>query len=227
MSIDPLSDEKVIDSWLKNATPWTVAIREGRIESRRLVTNDAIVQTILECSTTAVLDIGCCEGWLARALAESGIRVTGVDVVPKLIDQARAAGGGDFRVASYEEIAAGALDLRVDLAVANFALIGGKAVDELLRALPSLLTSRGWLVIQTLHPVVGTGDQPYVDGWRPGSWTGFSTDFTDAAPWYFRTIESWVTLLRSAGFHLERLVEPVHPLSGKPASAMFVCRVAA
>ena len=225
MPIDPLSDEKVIDSWLKNATPWTAAVRESRIESRRLVTNDAIVQAVLECAPASALDIGCGEGWLTRALAENGVRVVGVDVVPTLIEQARAAGGGEFRVASYEDIASGQLELRVDLAVANFAFIGEKAVDDLVRALPSLLAPRGWLVIQTLHPVVGTGDQPYVDGWRAGSWTGFSSDFTDPAPWFFRTIESWVALLTSAGFNVQRLLEPVHPVSGKPVSIIFVCRV--
>ena len=60
---------------------------------------------------STVLDIGCGEGWLVRALAERGIRAIGVDVVPSLIERATQAGGGEFRVASYEMIAAGALDL--------------------------------------------------------------------------------------------------------------------
>ena len=31
MSIDPLSDAKIVDSWRKNASPWTSAVRESQI----------------------------------------------------------------------------------------------------------------------------------------------------------------------------------------------------
>src|SRR5215207_9655061 len=187
--MDPLSDAKIIESWHTNATPWTAAVREQRIESRKLVTDRAIVDAVMSRRPASVLDIGCGEGWLVRALVAQGVtRAYGVDVVPALIERARAAGGGDFRVASYEAIARGDLDLTVDVAVANFALIGKEAVDGLIATIPALLRPGGALVIQTLHPLVACGDQPYMDGWRTGSWAGFSEDFSDPAPWYFRTL---------------------------------------
>src|SRR5688572_10439099 len=162
MTLDPLSDHKIVDSWHKNATPWTAAVREQRIESRRLVTNQAIVDAVMSRRPQSVLDIGCGEGWLVRALVAQGVqRAVGVDVVPALIEQAQAAGGGEFRVASYKDIARGDLDLTVDVAVANFALIGKEAVDALIRASPSLLRPHGALIVQTLHPVVASGDLPY------------------------------------------------------------------
>ncbi|MEA2705553.1 MAG: hypothetical protein QOH22_341, partial [Gemmatimonadaceae bacterium] len=122
MSSDPLSDARIIDSWARNATPWTEAVRANRIESRKLVTNRAIVEAVLSRSPREILDIGCGEGWLVRALAEHGISGIGVDAVPALIDQAVSAGGGDFRVVSYEEIADGLLDVKVDAIIANFSL---------------------------------------------------------------------------------------------------------
>ena len=223
MTLDPLSDKKVIDSWHTNAAPWTAAVREQRIESRRLVTDRAVVDAVMSRRPQSVLDIGCGEGWLARALIEQGVeRVIGVDVVPALIDQARGAGGGEFRVASYEQIASGGLDITVDVAVANFALIGKEAVDALIGAASSLLTPRGSLVIQTLHPLVASGELPYEDGWRPGSWAGFSSDFTDPAPWYFRTTETWIRLIAASGLRLIEMREPVHPTTRKPASVIFV-----
>ena len=221
--IDPLSDAKIVDSWLKNATPWTAAVRESRIESRRLVTNQAIIDAVMSRTPKTVLDIGCGEGWLARALSERGVRAIGVDVVPALIDQANRAGGGEFRVASYEAIAAGELNVTVDVAIANFSLIGDESVANLLERAPSLITPSGAFIIQTLHPVIATGDQPYRDGWRTGSWTGFSDDFTDPAPWYFRTLESWLSLLVRSGLRVVEMREPVHPGTGKPASVIFIC----
>ena len=222
MTPDPLSDARIVDSWRKNASPWTAAVRENQIASRTLVTNKAIVDAVLSRSPRTVLDIGCGEGWLARSLAEHGIRAIGVDVVPALIEQARKAGGGEFRISSYEDIAAGDLDVSVDLVVANFSLIGKESVEGVMRRAPSLLTSGGSLVIQTLHPVASCGDQSYADGWRTGSWSGFSEEFSDPAPWYFRTMESWEQLLADSGFRVLEVREPVHPETGKPASVIFI-----
>jgi 2-polyprenyl-3-methyl-5-hydroxy-6-metoxy-1,4-benzoquinol methylase len=226
MSSDTFDDSRIVESWHRNAEPWTTAVRTNQIASRTLVTNAAVVNALLSRSPRTVLDIGCGEGWLSRALATHGISSIGVDVVPALIERARTAGGGDFRVASYEEIAAGALDVRVDAAVANFSLIGKESVEGVVRRAPSMLTARGSLVIQTLHPVAACGDDPYVDGWRSGSWAGFSDDFSDPPPWYFRTIESWVALIGESGFHLVEMREPLHPETQRPASVIFIGQLA-
>ena len=182
------------------------------------------MRAVLSVSPATVLDLGCGEGWLARALSGKGVKVTGTDVVPELIDRARQLGGGDFRVLSYEEITAGALTGRFDVVVANFALIGAQAVDALIASVPRLLTPGGRLIVQTLHPVVACGDHPYEDGWRPGSWAGFGEEFTDPAPWYFRTMERWEAMLAESGLRLEQRLEPVNPATGKPASVIFIAR---
>jgi SAM-dependent methyltransferase len=223
--MDPLSDEKVLSSWQTNATPWTAAVREKRIESRRLVTDQAIIDAVIGRRPESVIDLGCGEGWLVRALTKAGVpRVIGVDAVPALVDQARAAGAGQFHVATYEAIARGELGVSgVDVAVANFALIGKEAVDGLIRATAKrLLRPGGTLVIQTLHPVAACGDLPYEDGWRTGSWAGFGDEFTDPAPWYFRTIGSWIDLLHASGLFFVEIREPIHPATHKPASILFI-----
>jgi 2-polyprenyl-3-methyl-5-hydroxy-6-metoxy-1,4-benzoquinol methylase len=173
-----------------------------------------------------VLDIGCGEGWLARALSAHRIHVTGIDAIPALIDQARQAGDGDFRAMSYEDIAAGRLDVMVDAVVCNFSLLGNESVTGLLGAVRSLLNPDGRLLIQTLHPLVACGNHSCQDGWREGSWTGFGAGFSDPAPWYFRTLESWLRLLADSGLRLRELREPLHPQTRKPASVIFIAQPA-
>ncbi len=217
-----LSDEKIIDSWRKNATPWTKAIRESQIESRTLVTNQAIVEAVLSVSPHTVLDVGCGEGWLVRTLVEQGKEVMGVDVIPELIEQASQLGRGQYAVLSYEDLAEGKLSRRFDAVVCNFSLLGKDSVNNLFGAIPHLLQPHGSFIVQTIHPVLGTGEHPYFDSWREGSWAGFNNDFSDPAPWYFRTLSTWVRLFSTNGFILQELQEPIHPNTGLPASALFV-----
>ncbi len=217
-----LDEQKIIQSWRINAGSWTHAVREERIESRKLVTNQAIVDTILRYHPATVLDVGCGEGWLARKLAEQGAQVVGIDVIPALIESARRLGGGDFQVCSYEELANGCLRRQFDGIVCNFSLLGNESVANLFRAMPALLHDGGHVFVQTLHPYIACGDTPYTDGWRPGSWTGFGSEFSDPAPWYFRTVASWVRLFIDSGLALVELLEPLHPETNKPASIVFV-----
>jgi 2-polyprenyl-3-methyl-5-hydroxy-6-metoxy-1,4-benzoquinol methylase len=218
---DRSNDDHVIKSWQKNAVPWTAAVRENQIESRSLVTNQAIIDAVLSRSPSTALDIGCGEGWLVRALSSHGIEAIGIDVVPALVEQARQAGGGTFRVVSYEQLVAERAT-KVDVAVANFSLIGKESVDLLVRGIHNLLAPGGAVIIQTLHPVASCGDLPYRDGWRPGSWAGFNEEFTDPAPWYFRTLESWKRLIEESGLSLTEAREPTDPRTGQPASVIFI-----
>lgn len=219
LPMNQYSDEKIIDAWQKNALQWSAAVRGGHIESRKLVTNKAIVDAVLRHAPESVLDIGCGEGWLIRELASQTTYSVGVDVVPDLIAQAKNAGGGHFRIASYEDIAAAGLGL-FDVVVCNFSLFGKESVQTLFGAVPTLLKPGGVFIVQTLHPMVA-GDLPYIDGWRAGSWAGIGSGFADPAPWYFRTLESWVTLFSDNGLLLLSMHEPIHPKTQKPASVLF------
>lgn len=215
-------EQAILEAWHANAAPWTRAVREQAIASRRLVTDRAILDTVLARRPRSVIDLGCGEGWLVRALTEKGIGALGIDAVPALVDSARTAGGGRFLAMGYADVASGALRERADAVACNFSLLGGESVDALLRAIPSLLAPGGALLVQTLHPPTACGDVPYVDGWRDGSWAGCGEGFGQAAPWYFRTLAGWLDALVQADLQLVRMIEPLHPLTGKPASMILL-----
>ncbi|MCG2633494.1 MAG: class I SAM-dependent methyltransferase [Gammaproteobacteria bacterium] len=216
------NDSQIIESWTSNARSWTTAIRQGRIGSRLRVTNQAIVDAVLNQHPTTVLDIGCGEGWLAHRLAATGVAVTGIDAIAELVETARSSGPGRFQQLTYESLAEGLETTHLDLAVCNFSLIGEDSVTNVFNAMHRLLNPGGVFLVQTLHPLMACGDLPYRDGWRPGSWSGCGEGFKDPPPWYFRTLGSWVQLFGAHDFQLKEVIEPLDPESEQPASIIFL-----
>ncbi|MEA1030948.1 class I SAM-dependent methyltransferase [Pseudomonas sp. N-137] len=217
----PTCESALLQSWHHNAQSWIEAIRTGTLESRLKVTNQAIILAVLGRQPERVLDLGCGEGWLLRALTERGIEVVGVDGDATLVEAARAAGSSRVYLASYEELAQAKVDIGSDYNVicANFALLHQDIVP-LLAAMNALLAPGGTLVIQTLHPWVMAADD-YQDGWREETFTGFKGQW-QPMPWYLRTLSSWLNALDMAGFRLAGLQEPQHPQSAMPQSLLLV-----
>ena len=212
------NSEQLRRSWSANADAWSAAVREQKIESRRLATNAAIVDAVLELQPRSVLDLGCGEGWLTRELASRGIAATGVDASRELIDAARAL-GGTFHALAYDELA---LDDTFDVVVANFSLLEETLPLQKVRA---LLANKGAFVIQTVHPVFSPA--PYEDGWRVEDFASFEGEWPERMPWFFRTLESWSRLLRDAGFVIAEVREPLHPERKQPLSLILVSRAGA
>ena len=218
-------EAQIIRSWNVNAKAWARTIQAASILSRKLVTDQAIVDAVSSVRPARVFDVGCGEGWLARALSTSGIKVTGVDAVLELVAAAVQSGGGSFQLADYCAIAERRLQCGpFDAAVCNFSLLGKESVNGLLCAIPHYLDAAGHLIVQTLHPAAACGVQAYQDGWRAGTWAGFGAEFSDPAPWYFRTLASWVSMLRQCGFEILECREPTAPDAIAPASVIFICK---
>lgn len=212
--------ERLRRSWVANAPSWCDAVRKQQIESRRVVTDAAIVETVLEAHPRSVLDLGCGEGWLSRALAAHGIEVTGVDASAPLIEAANALGGARFLALDYEELAALA-GSSFDAVVANFSLLDDH-LHALLVTLSPLLAPDGRLFVQTVHPAFAGA--PYADGWRTETFAAFDGEWPEPMPWYFRTLESWSRAFAAAGYAIAGLREPLHPERGTPASVIFEAR---
>ncbi|MFL6246402.1 MAG: class I SAM-dependent methyltransferase [Thermoanaerobaculia bacterium] len=213
-----MSDElnRLRRSWDANARSWTEAVRNESIESRRLVTNAAIVETVRAYGGRRVLDLGCGEGWLARALAAHGHDVTGIDASAALIAEARALGSGEFFEMSYDQLA---IDARFDTIVANFSLLDDRTEQVLTRLRPLV---DGHLIIQTTHPLF-LGGGIYADGWRTETFSNLPGEWREPMPWYFRTLGSWIRVLTGSGYRIVEVREPLYPDKGVPASIIFIC----
>lgn len=219
--------DDILKSWEVNAASWIRTIDDGELESRTLVTNAAIVATILKYKPGKVLDIGCGEGWLTRALQAKSIAAHGIDAVAPLIQNAVEKGGEHYSVCSYEDLIGGKGDFLIDMeaVVINFALLDQATTERLLLYLGKNLRKGALLFIQTLHPFTLAGEGAYQSGWREGSWKGLNQSYTQPYQWYFRTLEDWVHLFSDAGLALREMKEPIHPHTGRPASVIFVLNV--
>ncbi|MDF1820169.1 MAG: methyltransferase domain-containing protein [Alcanivoracaceae bacterium] len=191
-------DADVIESWRANARAWIRALDEKAIASRERVTNAAIVDAVLACKPESVMDLGCGEGWLARALSAHGIAVHGFDAVEPLVDRARALGGGFFYPFSFADFVAGRVHLQADVLVFNFSLLDQHSVEALMPVLPRRLKPGGTLLIQTLHPA--QVPQAQAGTWQREDWQGMTTAFAEPAPWFFRSPDQWQALLHDSGF---------------------------
>lgn len=218
-------EENIINSWNQNAKAWIGAIEKNEIESRVTTTNKVIIDTIIEKEPNKVLDVGCGEGWLSRALNSKGINVLGIDAISSLVEEARSKGGGRFEVLTYQEVSIHSLKEKFDVIVCNFSLIGKESVDNLFENIHEVLNEDGFFIIQTLHPLANYIGYHYEDGWRKGSWTGFSDQFTNPPPWYFRTLETWKKIFRENGLYLSEIIETKKQSTEEKMSIVFVGKV--
>jgi ubiquinone/menaquinone biosynthesis C-methylase UbiE/ADP-ribose pyrophosphatase YjhB (NUDIX family) len=166
------------------------------------------------------LVLGCGGGQDVVALAKMGAIAIGVDYSPKQIAYAKqhAASLGvensSFVEGTIEDLTRFD-DESFDLAVSIYTLDFVERVDAVIAEAARVLRPGGVLAVAMKHPfdVVVDGGQPYRivrSYWsdhrdQPWNWKdGTSTLLRN----YVRTMSRWFELLTSAGFALERLIEP-------------------
>ena len=209
-------------TWEKNAEEWIKAIQNETIESRQF-TNKAVLDTVQEISPSKIVDMGCGEGWLTRALSDTDIEVTGIDVTDKLIIEAKKKDASNFFELSFEEIINGKPipNSPYDAAIFNFCIYFKSELKKLLTKTLDSIVNNGCIVIQTVHPFfLIQGNLPYKSQWLDDSWKGLPGKFEDGHCWYARTIEDWFKILSSLEDTIFSIKEIVND-HDKPVSVIF------
>lgn len=101
-----------------------------------------------------LLDVACGEGVLARAAAQLGARVDGVDASSRLIDAAKQRAGSNehYIVGDAQQLDSLALEPGFDAASCIMALMNIDSIEAVFRGVAAALTPGGRFVAVALHP---------------------------------------------------------------------------
>jgi ubiquinone/menaquinone biosynthesis C-methylase UbiE len=222
-----------MNSWEANAEFWVTIIREHRDRYRTELTDPAVLEAIGPVNGLHVLDAGCAEGYLSRALAQAGALATGIDSSTALINAARAKAIDDglpatFDVGSVYELPY--TDNAFDLIVCNHVINDLEDPAKPIREFGRVLRAGGRLVILMLHPcfynrhterdqntngLLGSSYFEVRSIEQPFLVDGLTSPVTNRA--WFRPLEYYMEQLRSSGFLVTALTEP-HPTAEQVAS---------
>ena len=171
-----------------------------------------------------ILDLGCGEGLITRALAMRGGSVVGIDPSPRMIGHARAAeettpSGARYAVddgASLASVATGS----VEWVTAGLSLNNVPDLAAAIRAVRRVLVPGGRLIFTIPHPCFeapharwsGGSDEPpgrVVGNYlAEGFWRSANPDGARRAGNQHRMLSTYVTSLVEHGFAIGRLAEP-------------------
>lgn len=172
----------------------------------------------------AVLDVGCGEGQIARALAATGCTVTGIDPTQRNLDVARERGGGPtYVLAGADTIPFD--DRSFDAVVACLVFEHIDGLDAAVSEVARVLRPGGRFAFFLNHPLLQTPGSGWIDDhiidppeqyWRIGPYLTETATLEEVEPgvhirFVHRPLSRYVNCLAAHGLFVERMVEPAPP----------------
>ena len=218
----------VRESWDRAAASFDRAQTSGLDYYRLDFFGPAQIELCGDVRGMALVDVGCGSGYFARAMAQAGARVTGIDISPRMIALAEryeteAPLGIAYRVGDAADIASQTGPASFDMATSCMALQDMPNVATVLRGVYSVLRPGARFVASITHPC---SDMPFrrwerderghkrwlcVDQYFERSpieyvWERFGERVTTTA--MHVPLEDWFEWILRAGFRLRAFREP-------------------
>jgi len=197
------------DSYAAELASYTAAREQGG------VANDGLLRQLLDLlgdvTGLRVLDAACGDGYLARALAARGARVTGIDLGARLIEAARQRdphGEIDYRVADLSEPLAGESG-SFDAVASHLALNDVHDYRGFIATLADLLKPGGRLVVAFNSPYGAVIRRNVADYFDSGATAPYRGLWAMGIKTYMRhrTMEEYLDAFLGAGLRLTKLAD--------------------
>jgi ubiquinone/menaquinone biosynthesis C-methylase UbiE len=220
----PLSDDTVSE-WNKNAEARHMQISSKTDISYHRILIPTIMRLIGDITNKRVIDVGCGSGYLTAKLAGKSSYALGVDPSEEMIKIAEREYGNfpqvKFFNKSIEDFSKHYSDVPFDVAVSNMSLITIPNLDEALKAISSVLLTKGILAINITHPCFYNQYRKYesartfqyhIPHAQKGSFiiSNDSRGLPSSTTHFHRPLQEYFRSLRAASFTVDELVEP-HP----------------
>ena len=171
-----------------------------------------------------ILDVGCGEGQIARALAIAGAQVTGIDPTQRNIEVARERGGGPvYEIASADNLPFE--DSSFDAVVACLVFEHIDSLDDAIAEVARVLAPGGRFAFFLNHPLLQTPGSGWIDDhvidppeqyWRIGAYLVETETLEEVEPgvrirFVHRPLSRYVNALAAHGLVIDAMVEPAPP----------------
>ncbi len=150
----PKPQQSTAKGWDHVAAWYDKLVGEGQSDHHSAVIIPGTLRLLDLREGEQLLDVACGEGVLARAAAQLGVRVTGIDASGRLIDAARKRAGGleKYESGDARQLDALGLGRDFDAAACIMALMNIDTLEGVFRGVAQSLRPEGRFVAVVLHP---------------------------------------------------------------------------
>jgi ubiquinone/menaquinone biosynthesis C-methylase UbiE len=222
--------------WDENADSWTKLVRMGFDIYRDYVTAPAFLSMLPNINGMIGLDIGCGEGHNTRVLASRGAKLFGIDISEKFINYAYSfenEKGLDLHYSVASAVELPFIDGSFDFATAFMSFMDIPEQEKAVKEAYRVLKTDGFLQFSIVHPFTSTPHLKWIkdsDGNKVAievadyfkSMNGEIDEWIFSAapqdikkemkkfriPRFTRTLSSWLNLIISSGFKIDKVDEP-------------------
>lgn len=212
----------VDENWDSIADWYAALVRDG--SPMHTFSRDILLSVLpLTLTGAVVLDIGCGEGLITRAVAARGAAALGVDPTSALIEHAQAAERAQPIGAIYRQDDGSTLssvgNATIDWVTAALSLNNIPDLDSAIESIKRVLEPEGRIAFTVPHPcfnaprggsvtINGSPRRLIGDYFAEGFWRLNEPQSVRRAGNYHRTIATYVNTLMNHGFALDVLAEP-------------------